>query len=136
MRSDNMISGLVLPRPPQTLQACGFAFALPPEPLHVPQTTFFVFENLVVLPLYSSSSVTSYCCSTLRPFLGTCLPPGPPGMPPIPPMPGIPPKFMPPPNICAKMSSMSGSPPMPPPPLLGSNAAIPWVSYRCRLSSS
>jgi hypothetical protein len=122
----------MLPLPLHTLQACDFAPVFPPEPLHCWQTTFLVFENLVVLPLYNSSNVTSYSCSTFRPFRGTFLP-GPPGMPP--PIPGKPPPIPPPiPNISLSMSSMSAG--APPAPLAGSNAAIPCVSYISRLLSS
>lgn len=96
---------LNVPRPLQTEQSWLLDPFFPPEPSHWLQTMFLVLENLVVLPLYSSSSVTSYSCSTLRPFRGT-LRPGPPGMPPKPG--GIPPIPPMPPNICARISSMSG----------------------------
>ena len=65
--------GLNVPRPLQTPQSWLLEPFLPPEPSHWLQTMFLVLESWV-LPLYSSSRVTSYSCSTLRPFLGTLRP--------------------------------------------------------------
>jgi len=115
-----------VPWPLHELHFRGFALSLPPLPLHVSQMTFLVLANLVVLPLYSSSSVTSYSCSSFGPFRGPRrLGPAPP------PIPGMPPPPIPMPNICCRISSRSGSGPAPP-----LKADMPWVSYKCRLSSS
>lgn len=109
---------LDLPRPWHDPQSLGFASSLPPFPLHRLQMTFFLLANFVLLPLYSSSNVTLYGCSTSSPLLGFRGP-----------VPLEPPPFIGPPmpNICASISSRSTSAPIPP-RLPASKADMPCAS--------